>query len=130
MGETVLFLRVVRRKPPMVIGTFLVPYQEKHVPYRVFPAVCPRIFHVFVAPALRISGREHIVDAARVPRISRPIVVGVPFVGSTAVPIARVELAIELLVVHVLEYVLVAIVALAFAALKSPVRRQQHAEHR
>ena len=130
MGETVLFLRVVRRKPPMVIGTFLVPYQEKHVPYRVFPAVCPRIFHVFVALALRISGREHIVDVALVPRVSLQVVVGVPFVGSPTVPIPHVEPAIVLLVVHVLEYVIVAIVALAFAALKSPVRRQQHAEHR
>ena len=114
----------------MVIGTFLVPYQEKHVPYRVFPAVCPRIFHALVAPALRIRGREPILDVARVPHISRPVVVGVPFVGSAAVPIARVEPAIVLLVVHVLEYVLVAIVALAFAALKSPVRRQQHAQRR
>ena len=121
MGETVLLLCVARRRPPMVIGTFLVPYQARRVPLQLFHAVCPRRLLVCVPPASHVNGRVHIVDAALVSRVSLQVIVGVPSVGSPAVAVARVEPAIVLLVALVLQYVPVSIVALASVALKSPV---------
>ena len=118
MGETALLLCVALRRPPVVIGTFPLPYHARLVPVQLFHAACPRRLLVCVLPA------------SHLPRVALEVTVGFHIVIPPVVAVARVEPAIVLLVALVLQYVPVSIVALAFAALKSPVRRQQHAEHR